>query len=195
MSLWRRIPTRAYLITMLLAIVGVLTWNYFIVTATTSSIQRGRSYEQLEFELNSGETVTLPDTSAHYVVLIFWATGSERSLRLLEEAKMEIQKAEYDSLIRFFWVNLPDSIEQIRAKVDFDDLTLPFGHRPRGQFMEQFQIRSLPLTVVFSGDGSVLSTQEGYQTGDLTSLLKNLVLMSRSTGFQGEFRFGTGGDK
>ncbi len=193
MSVWRRIPTRAYLITMLVAIVGVLTWNYFIVTATTSSLKRGRSLEQLEFELNTGETITLPDTTAQYTVMIFWAAASERSLRLLDEAKAELQSAVYDSLIRFFWVNLPDSIEQIRAAVDFDDPSLPYGYRPRGQFIEQFQIRSLPLTVVFTADGSVVSTQEGYQTGDLTSLLKNISLISQSTGFQGEFRFGTGG--
>lgn len=193
MSFWRHIPLRSYQLTLGVSLAAVLVWNYFIITGSEGELARGRSIHQLEFEANTGENIVLPDSTEKYTVLVFWAAGSERSLDLIEEAKRLYAEGEFDSLARFFWVNLSDSLDQIRASVAFDDQTLPFGYHPRGTFLDNYQIRSLPLTVIFSPEGTVMSTHEGYQTGDLENMMGNLSRVVKATGFQGEFRFGTGG--
>lgn len=195
MAIWRKIPKRAYLYTMIASAAGVLAWNYFIIGEAKSKVSRQSVPRALEFEMNDGRVASLPDTSGKYSCLIFWAAGSERSMKLLADAAGLQSSGKYDSLIQFFWVNITDSLETIRASVAYDDLRQPFARHPRGEFMDRFQITSLPLTVILLPDGTILNAVEGYQPGDLIGTLENLVELSRRVGPTGEVRFQFGGQQ
>jgi len=193
MSIWRKIPTRVYLYIMIASAVGLLAWNYFIIGEAKSKVSRQSVSRGLEFEMNDGRVASLPDTSGKYSCLIFWAAGSERSMKLLADAAGLQSSGKYDSLIQFYWINVADSLETIRAAVAYDDLRQPFARHPRGEFMDRFQITSLPLTVILLPDGKILNAVEGYQAGDLVGTLDNLVELSRRIGPTGEVRFQFGG--
>lgn len=193
MTFWRKIPTRAYLYTMIASAVGLLAWNYFIIGEAKSRVPRQSVSRGLEFEMNDGRVATLPDSSGKYSCLVFWAAGSERSMKLLADAAGLQSSGKYDSLIQFYWVNVADSLETIRSAVAYDDFRQPFARHPRGEFMNRFQITSLPLTVILLPDGKILNTVEGYQPGDLVGMLDDLVELSKRIGPTGEVRFQFGG--
>lgn len=182
---------RSYQILLMVSATLLIIWQVTFLTGGSSGDDAGSS-SLLSFTLNDGSTVTLPDTS-RYTIVIFWKAASERSVRLVNEAATLCHEPGLDTLARFYFVNLLDSLPEARAAVDFDNTNLPFAHTPRGLFLEANPVKSLPSTVVFSPEGQVVEQEEGYQAGSLTKLLTTIEMRSRITGKHGDFRFDFGG--
>lgn len=170
----------------------LIIWQVSIVSSKEDAGGSAVTSE-LSITTNTGATITLPDTTDKYTVVIFWKASSERSLQLVSEALSVCHKPEFDTLATLYLVNLFDSLSAARSAVDFDNPDLPFAHSPKGGFLDRNPIRSLPCTVIFAATGSVIEVIEGYQEGKLAEIVTRLEMLNRMTGKQGEFQFQFGG--
>lgn len=175
MTIWRRIPIKAYPLVALIAAIGLGFWNFALVTADTVPLKSNPTFTDIQFTLNSGDSVSLPGTSQYYQFLVFWSVESERSKLALGEAAQLIVGGEYDSVAQFYLVNVSDSLPAIRDAVNFDNLALPFGYAPTGEFIERYQIRSLPVVVVLNPEGLILTVDQGYSEGLFKSRLDQVT--------------------
>lgn len=170
-----------------LAALGI--WQYRIVAGKETMVGAPRYKAELRFTMNSGRVVSLPDTSERYNLVMLWSLRSERSLELLAEVSELAQEGGLDTLVNFYLVNLSDSLDAIRATVDFDNILLPFAHSPSGEFMDRYQVRSLPLTILYDSKGNVLELIEGYTPGAVGGKLKQLLRVREMLGPGGTFQF------
>ena len=177
---------------LIIAAVLLVIWQASIINSKGSG-GSGAAASELSFTTNTGAERALPDATNKFTVVIFWKAASERSLQLVSEALLECKKPEFDTLATLYLVNLFDSLPIARSAVDFDNPDLPFAHSPKGGFLDRYPIRSLPYTVLFAANGSVVDVIEGYQEGKLEEIVTRLEMLSRVTGKQGEFQFQFGG--
>jgi hypothetical protein len=183
---------RYYQIALVIAAVLLVIWQVSIINSKESG-RSGAAVTELSFTTNTGATITLPDTTNKFTVVIFWKAASERSLQLVSEALSVCKSPEFDTIATLHLVNLFDSLPVARGAVDFDNPDLPFAHSPKGGFLDRNPIRSLPCTAVFTANGSVVEVIDGYQEGKLAETVNRLEMINRMTGKQGEFQFQFGG--
>ena len=177
-----------YKVALILTAVALAIWQFQIVTGKESQVRRSGS-PQLTFTMNSGAKVTLPDTTNRYSIVVFWKVSSDRSLKQVAEALDARKLTDIDTLATFYLVNLQDSLPQIKNTVDFDNPQLPFAYAPTGGFMDQYQIRALPLTIIFSADGTIVDSYEGYREGNFQEAIKRIVQLNQMVGKGGSFKF------
>jgi hypothetical protein len=187
---------RYYQIALIMSAILLAVWQYTIVSGDQSSdITAG----QLSFTMNSGAIVSLPvEGSNKYSIVIFWKSESDRSLQLMNEALTLYKEPEFDTLATLYLVNLFDSLAVIRSAIDFDNPDIPFARDPKGIFLNQNPIRSLPVIAVFGADGRPVNVTEGYQEGGFRSVLSHLEQLIIMTGGQRSgfnFKFGGGSVK
>jgi len=172
------------------SLIGLAIWQYTIVFGSQKQVKRGTSADDLSFETYDGMTVDLPDESAEkFTVLIFWTSSSERSMQELQEAFKLAQDPEIDSMFQFYFLNPSETKDEIDAAVDADKYAPYLALNPSGKFLEEHKIRALPLTAVYSNNGSMMDLIEGYQEGDLKSRSKGWIQAYKMTGPEGELRF------
>jgi hypothetical protein len=186
---------RYYQMLLIASAILLIIWQVSIVGSKVGVIQQNPQTPLLSFTTNDGSTVTLPDSAKHFTIVIFWKAASERSLLLISEALDTINRPQIDSLATLYLVDLVDSLSVAQGAVDFNNLDLPFAYSPTGTFLEQNPIRSLPCTVIFQDDGSVLQTVEGYEEGQMKEIANRLEMRNRITGKDGKFQFQFGGGK
>jgi hypothetical protein len=189
-TLLRRV--RYYQITLIVAVALLVVWQVSIISSKEGE-HGGAAASELSFTSNTGNEITLPDTTNKFTVVIFWKAASERSLQLVDEALSEYKKPEFDTVASLYLVNLYDSISTARSAVDFDNPDLPFAHSPEGGFLDRNPIRSLPTTAVFTANGSLIDVIEGFQEGRMAEIVSRLETLYRMTGKTGEFQFKFGG--
>ncbi len=189
MSTLRKIPLSAFRIVIVVLAVGLGIWQYDLVANHGERVSRSKMSVELQFTMNTGQVVELPGDTAKYSVVLFWSLSSERSMAMIREIMEASADSAFDTVFDFYAVNLTDSVDDMRRQVDFDNPDLPFCYRAEGQFLQKYQIRSLPLTVFFTGTGSVFNAIEGYEEGALAEQLKSLITARKFFGPSGEFKF------
>lgn len=189
MSVLRRIPVSFFKVLCLVLAVGLGFWQYDLIANRIKPTTKTLTPVELQFRMNDGRTVVIPEDTSKFSVVVFWSTSSERSITMIKEVVEASQSQEFDSVFNFYVVNAEDSPEEMRQMIDFDNRQLPFGFEPSGQFLSESPVRTLPLTVVFSSTGSVFAGYEGYSPGELTSRLQMVASARRLLGSSGEFKF------
>jgi thioredoxin-related protein len=189
MSVLRKISPLTFRVVIVVLAVGLAIWQYDLVANHGERVSRSKMAAELQFTMNDGRVVQLPGDTAKYSVVVFWSLGSERSMGMVREIMEADADTAFDALFDFYAVNLTDSVEAMRQQVDFDNHDLPFGYRAEGLFLSKYQIRSLPLTVVFTGTGAVFNAIEGYEEGALAGQLKSVITARKFLGPSGEFKF------
>jgi hypothetical protein len=160
--------------------IGVCIWQYQIVSGGERGVKQASTEEELSFKLFDGGTVLLPQEDAdRYTVLICWNSGSERSLKLVDEAAELAQNPEIDSIAQFYLLNLSEDQETIARAVDIDRYSNLIGYDPSGGFVGDYQRRALPLTLVYNRKGRVISQSEGFEEGQLTDRIERLLTSVR----------------
>lgn len=189
MSVLRRIPLSFFKILSIVLAAGLAVWQYDLVANRIQPTSKTETAVELQFRMNDGRTVVVPEDTSKSSVVMFWSISSERSISMIQEVVRASQSPELDSVFDFYVVNIQDSPEEIRQVVDFDDTTLPFGFAPDGQYLAKSPVRTLPLTVVFSSSGSVVAGYEGYSPGELTAKLQMAASAQKLIGSSGGFKF------
>ena len=189
MSALRKIPLTFFKILIIVLAIGLAFWQYRLVADREGKIKRTSAPVELQFKMNDGRMVSVTDDTTKYSIVLFWTEDSDRSIAMVRELLQAFESHEYDTIFNFYAVNLNDTPESIRLKVDFDNTSLPFAYDPEGMFLQNYQIRTLPLTVMFTTTGSVFSSLEGYEEGELARQLKNLAQARQYIGPSGEFKF------
>jgi hypothetical protein len=181
-----------YRIALVVSACALVVWQYTIATSKETRVPQRSGPTEISFTMNNGATVSLPDTSNRYTALVFWRVASDRSLQQLQDAMEARKTADIDTLIDFYFVNLGDSVSEIRNAVNFDDYSVPYACNPTGTFFDRYQIRALPLTLILSADGSVVDGIEGYQQGSIAGALQTIIMLNKTVGRSGQFRFDWG---
>lgn len=191
MSILRKIPMKIFYVVIAALAIGLAFWQYDLAMGDRKgAVEVSSSSDfEMEFKLSDGSTVRIPDDTTRLSVVVFWGVSSVRSISLADELMQIAQAHTYDSVFDFYAVNLADSPEIMRRAVDFDNSELPFGYDPSGSFLNSDPIRSLPLTVVFSGTGKLIAKIEGYEEGALVNQLEQYLTARRLLGPSGEFKF------
>lgn len=189
MSVLRRIPIPLFAILALVLGIGLAIWQYDLVINRNKPTSKTRSAVDLQFRMNDGRTVIVPEDTTQYSVVTFWGTSSERSIAMISEIVEASQNADLDSIYDFYIVNVEDSPEAIRQSVDFDNPDLPFGYDPTGEYINNSPIQTLPVTIVFSPTGTVFAGLEGYSPGALEMKLYSTAAAMKYVGSSGEFKF------
>ncbi len=189
MSVLRRIPISFLKVLCIALAVGLAFWQYDLVANRVKPTTKTMAPVELQFRMNDGRTVVVPEDTSKFSVVMFWSTSSERSISMIQEVVEARQSPELDSVFDFYVVNIEDSPEEMRQEIDFDNPQLPFGFEPSGQFLSKSPVRTLPLTVVFSSTGSVFAGYEGYSPGELTAKLQMVASARKLLGSSGEFKF------
>ncbi len=157
MSVLRKIPLSFFKILSIVLAAGLAVWQYDLVANRIQPTSKTETAVELQFRMNDGRTVVVPEDTSKSSVVMFWSISSERSISMIQEVVRASQSPELDSVFDFYVVNIQDSPEEIRQVVDFDNTNLPFGFDPDGQYLAKSPVRTLPLTVVFSSSGSVVA--------------------------------------
>ncbi len=177
-------------VVMIVSLLGLAVWQYQIITRSDTSIKRGTAVEDLSFELLDGSTVTIPEKdSKKFSVLIFWSSQSERSLELLNEAVELAAKPEADSALQFYFITLEADRDQVADAVDTQRLAPYLGFNPSGSYMEDLDIRVVPLTVVYSTEGEMIDLIEGYDKGHLEKRAETWMRAFAASGGRGGLKF------
>ena len=189
MSALRKIPQTFFKILIIILAIGLGFWQYRLVAGGAAKPRHTIAPVELQFKMNDGRTVSVPNDTTKYSVVVFWTQNSDRSIAMVRELLQAFESHEYDTIFNFYAVNLNDTPESMRLAVEFDNTSLPFAYDAEGMFLARFQIRTLPLTVFFTTTGAVFSTLEGYEEGELKRKLENLVEARKYIGPSGEFKF------
>lgn len=189
MSVLRKIPISFFAVLSLILGIGLAIWQYDLVINRDKPTSKTRSAVDLQFRMNDGRTVTVPEDTSQYSVVVFWGSSSERSIAMISEVVAASENAELDSIYDFYLVNVEDSPEEIRQTVAFDNTDLPFGYNPTGGYLENSPVRSLPVTIIFSPSGAVFAGLEGYSPDELTDKLHKTSTAMRYMDSSGEFKF------
>jgi len=189
MSVLRKIPIPFFAVVSLVLGIGLAIWQYDLVINRSKPTSKTRSAVDLQFRMNDGRTVVVPEDTSQYSVVMFWGASSERSMAMISEVVEASQNTELDSLFDFYIVNIENSPDEIRQSVAFDNSELPFGYNPTGDYFDDSPIQTLPVTIIFSPTGAVFAGLEGYSPGALQEKLYSTAAAMKYVGSSGEFKF------
>ena len=124
-----------------------------------------------DFQLNSveGRTVSLADLNGKIVVLDFWASWCPPCIKSLPHmGDLYLQKR--DEGVEIFAVNMAESVDTVEAFLKSKELNIPVLLDKDGSVANQYNVASIPQTVVIGKDGIVKNVFKGFGDDTISSV-------------------------
>ncbi|WDQ19029.1 redoxin domain-containing protein [Rhodopirellula sp. P2] len=121
----------------------------------------GESVPDFELKLLDGSTVRKEDLKGKVFVLDFWATWCGPCLQAMP-VLAETTKAFADKGVQFYAVNVGESSALVKGFVGEQDWDVPVASDPKGDLIDLFSAKSIPLTLLIAPSGVVEAVHQGY---------------------------------
>lgn len=139
------------------------------VAEPTASPAASRAPPDFELDTLTGEPVRLSDHLGKDVVLLdFWATWCDACLNAMPHLEA-LHRKYRDAGLVVLGVNIdgPDSVADVRSKVAGLGVTFPIVLDTETRVVGLYNPKTTaPYSVLIGRDGTILSRQEGFVTGD-----------------------------
>jgi cytochrome c biogenesis protein CcmG, thiol:disulfide interchange protein DsbE len=127
-----------------------------------------QDHVDISFKTLDNDDVTLASLYKEGPVLVtFWATWCEpcrHELRALQPTFEEYRGRGFKILA--INQDSPRSIAKVRSYVSSQRFPYLFVVDPNGRYSQQFNVQSIPYTVLFDSEGNIVYRRTGYRPGD-----------------------------
>jgi thiol-disulfide isomerase/thioredoxin len=121
----------------------------------------GKSIPDFELKLLDGATIAKEDLKGKVFVLDFWATWCGPCLEAMPVIA-KTTKSFADKGVRFYAVNVGESSALVKGFVSEQDWDVPVASDPKGDLIDLFSAKSIPLTLLVAPSGIVEAVHQGF---------------------------------
>ena len=156
-------------------------------TIVYSQIEINQSVPFMELKTLNGEIINTASVNeqGQPVIMVFWASWSEPSIKLLDEIQEQYSKYYYGLGIKVIAISVDDSrsIHKIPKIIRSHGWTFDILLDTKSVFKNAMKVGSNPVTFLINKNGTIVSSHSGYYSGEinerLASEIQNLISINQ----------------